>query len=181
MKGIDRNEIVTAAFALLNENGISGISMRALAKRLGIQAPALYWHIDSKEELFSLMMTKISTSAFDSVPACPDWREWLKLYARAKRDALLGHREGAIVYSIARPPKGWESGIESQIAPLLQFGFDRGTALNYITNLRAFAVGWAQQEQNEALRIALAQKFDLDAAFTIGLDSLVASFKDPEP
>jgi len=179
LKGIDRNEIVAAAFVLLNEKGMNGLNMRALAKLLDVQAPALYWHIESKEELLSMMMAEISMSAFHSTPPCADWREWLKLYARAKLDSLLCHRDGAIIYSVARPPKGWESGIETQLAPLLQFGFDRGTALSYIANITAFAVGWAQQQQNEPLQSALSKKVDLDKAFALGLESMVAGFADP--
>ena len=44
-------EIVAAARELLDEEGPSGLSMRRLAQRLGIQAPSLYKHLPDKRAL----------------------------------------------------------------------------------------------------------------------------------
>jgi AcrR family transcriptional regulator len=44
-------EIVAAARELLDEEGPSGLSMRRLAQRLGIQAPSLYKHLPDKQAL----------------------------------------------------------------------------------------------------------------------------------
>jgi AcrR family transcriptional regulator len=44
-------EIVAAARDLLDEEGPSGLSMRRLAQRLGIQAPSLYKHLPDKRAL----------------------------------------------------------------------------------------------------------------------------------
>ena len=43
--------IVQAALDLLDETGMDGLTVRALASRLGVQAPALYWHVPSKQAL----------------------------------------------------------------------------------------------------------------------------------
>ena len=52
---IDRETILRAAFGLLDETGLDGITMRALAARLSVQAPALYWHVKDKAELIAMM------------------------------------------------------------------------------------------------------------------------------
>jgi AcrR family transcriptional regulator len=44
-------EIVAVALVLLEEEGPSGLSMRRLADRLGIQAPSIYKHLPDKEAL----------------------------------------------------------------------------------------------------------------------------------
>jgi AcrR family transcriptional regulator len=44
-------EIVAAARALLEEEGVGGLSMRRLADRLGIRAPSLYKHLPDKRAL----------------------------------------------------------------------------------------------------------------------------------
>ncbi|HXV32493.1 MAG TPA: TetR/AcrR family transcriptional regulator [Gaiellaceae bacterium] len=44
-------EIVTAARALLDEEGPGALTMRRLADRLGIRAPSLYKHLSGKEAL----------------------------------------------------------------------------------------------------------------------------------
>ena len=44
-------EIVAAARELLEDAGPSGLSMRALADRLGIRAPSIYKHLPDKQAL----------------------------------------------------------------------------------------------------------------------------------
>ena len=44
-----REEILSAACELLVEGGLDGLSMRKLAAQLGVTAPALYRHYESKE------------------------------------------------------------------------------------------------------------------------------------
>ncbi len=51
--------IVRAGLALLNEIGLEQLTLRRLAVELSIQAPTLYWHFKSKEELIDAMATLI--------------------------------------------------------------------------------------------------------------------------
>ena len=56
---LTRDAIVEAAMALLDRDGLSGLSMRRLAQELGAGAASLYWHVRTKEELLSLMLDRI--------------------------------------------------------------------------------------------------------------------------
>lgn len=48
-----RDEVLDAAEALLVETGSTvGVSMRQIAKRVGVTPPSLYLHFDDKEDLF---------------------------------------------------------------------------------------------------------------------------------
>ena len=40
---LDLDQVVQAAITLLDEVGLDGLTTRALATRLGVQSPALYW------------------------------------------------------------------------------------------------------------------------------------------
>lgn len=51
-------QIVDAARDLLEEGGPDGLTMRRVAARLGIQAPSLYKHVGSKEELETLLIAE---------------------------------------------------------------------------------------------------------------------------
>src|SRR4051794_38460724 len=46
-----RTAIVSTALALLERHGPDGVTMRAIADQLGIQAPSLYKHIPGKDAL----------------------------------------------------------------------------------------------------------------------------------
>ncbi|GHD22748.1 TetR family transcriptional regulator [Streptomyces violarus] len=48
------DRIVHAAIELLDEEGLDGLNMRSLAKRLGSAATAVYWHIKTKDDLVRL-------------------------------------------------------------------------------------------------------------------------------
>ena len=48
------DQIVQAAIALLDEEGLDGLNMRALGQRLDAAATAVYWHIKTKDELVRL-------------------------------------------------------------------------------------------------------------------------------
>jgi AcrR family transcriptional regulator len=51
---LTRDQIITAAIELLDAEGLQGLSMRALGKRLGSAATAVYWHVATKEDLVAL-------------------------------------------------------------------------------------------------------------------------------
>jgi AcrR family transcriptional regulator len=48
---LTRDEIIDAAIGLLDAEGLEGLNMRALGKRLGAAATAVYWHVASKDDL----------------------------------------------------------------------------------------------------------------------------------
>jgi AcrR family transcriptional regulator len=52
---LTRERIVTAAIDLLDSEGLEGLNMRALGKRLGTAATAVYWHVGSKDNLVALV------------------------------------------------------------------------------------------------------------------------------
>ncbi|WP_441245340.1 TetR/AcrR family transcriptional regulator [Kitasatospora sp. McL0602] len=51
---LTREQIVNAAVELLDAEGLEGLNMRALGKRLGSAATAVYWHVGSKDNLIAL-------------------------------------------------------------------------------------------------------------------------------
>jgi AcrR family transcriptional regulator len=46
---LTREQIVKAAMELLDDEGLEGLNMRALGRRLGSAATAVYWHVGSKD------------------------------------------------------------------------------------------------------------------------------------
>jgi AcrR family transcriptional regulator len=46
--GLSREAIIEAALRVIDEHGISGLTMRRLGAALGVDAMAIYWHFDDK-------------------------------------------------------------------------------------------------------------------------------------
>ncbi|SHJ37914.1 TetR/AcrR family transcriptional regulator [Aquimarina spongiae] len=55
-----KEEIIRAASILFKEKGYSAVTMRDLAKAMGIKAASLYNHIDSKQEILSTIIIELA-------------------------------------------------------------------------------------------------------------------------
>ncbi|MFD8020777.1 TetR/AcrR family transcriptional regulator [Streptomyces lavendulae] len=51
---LTREQIVRTAVELLDSEGLEGLNMRALGKRLNSAATAVYWHVKNKDNLLTL-------------------------------------------------------------------------------------------------------------------------------
>ncbi|MGW4895798.1 TetR/AcrR family transcriptional regulator [Kitasatospora sp. NPDC004240] len=51
---LTREQIIRTAVELLDEEGLEGLNMRALGKRLNSAATAVYWHVKNKDDLLTL-------------------------------------------------------------------------------------------------------------------------------
>jgi TetR/AcrR family tetracycline transcriptional repressor len=60
--GLTRERLVEAALELIKEEGLEGLSMRALADRLEVKAASLYWHVRDRRELLELLAESILES-----------------------------------------------------------------------------------------------------------------------
>ena len=98
-KTLSRKALIHAALALGDSEGLEAISLRRLARELGVTPMALYRYVDSKEGL----LAAIAEHAFDEfeLPADndDDWREELKAVARSFRRLLLAHPTVAALFS----------------------------------------------------------------------------------
>jgi TetR/AcrR family transcriptional regulator, tetracycline repressor protein len=174
---IHQRQVIDVALALLDEEGLAELQMRAVASRLNVQASALYWHVHNKGELLSLMSAHFYDTALTAVPPGLSWRDWLVTYGNAFRRALLGHRDSAQLCAIARPlSDDSEAAADMLTKPLISAGLSRQLALSYYSSVVSLVLGWCIYEQSEALHDYLARMIGFDESFTIGLNAMVAGF-----
>src|SRR5205807_7134439 len=118
--------IVSAALDLLDEAGLEGLTMRALAERMGVRAASLYWHIRDKEQLLGMLAEAIVAEVPEPDSALP-WRAQLEAFATDYRRVLQSHRNAARIMIVTQPaaPRLYERLVRS----LLAAGFDGGVAV----------------------------------------------------
>lgn len=87
---VSRAEVVDAAVALADEQGLGKVSMRAVAKALGVGTMTLYSHVPGREELLDLMIER-AYSELELPGVELDWRPALETYARAQWTMLRAH------------------------------------------------------------------------------------------
>lgn len=90
-----RERILGAAGRLFGERGYVGTSMRDIAKEVGISGPALYWHFQSKEDIFFSFLDSVLREFVKSVEAAvtgrsPDqrMRQFVKAHVRTQLEQL---------------------------------------------------------------------------------------------
>ncbi|WP_042363835.1 TetR/AcrR family transcriptional regulator [Streptacidiphilus neutrinimicus] len=88
---LTRERIALAALQVVDEEGPDGLTMRALAERLGVKAASLYNHVESKDALVDAVSELVNEEIDHSRLADPDWRAGLAAYARGYRAVFLRH------------------------------------------------------------------------------------------
>jgi AcrR family transcriptional regulator len=104
---LTRDAIVEAALAVLDAEGLEGVSMRRVAQRLETGPASLYQHVGNKDELLELVLDRVSGEVEIPAPGVgPDgWQEPLKELLRATRKVLGAHQDLAYVM-LGRVPTG---------------------------------------------------------------------------
>ncbi|HTU94192.1 MAG TPA: TetR/AcrR family transcriptional regulator C-terminal domain-containing protein [Solirubrobacteraceae bacterium] len=88
--------IVAAAIEVLDETGVSGLSMRGVAQQLGTGAASLYAHVSSKDELLELVFDELVGRVALPEPDPERWRDQLRQMAVDMRQILISHRDVAL-------------------------------------------------------------------------------------
>ena len=76
--GVSRDGILAAALALLEEGGSKGLSMRALAARLGVTPMSLYHHVQDRAALLRALSDRVYGEVMDCGGGCADSRAEIK-------------------------------------------------------------------------------------------------------
>lgn len=85
------DRIVRAAIELLDDEGLDGLNMRSLAKRLGTAATAVYWHIKTKDDLVRLASDAIWHEVELPDLDATDWRTTATAHASGMHAMLTRH------------------------------------------------------------------------------------------
>lgn len=85
---VSLEQVVSAAIELADEDGFEALSMRGLAKRLGVGAMTLYTYVPGKSELFELMIDQ----AYGERPRPDPGLRWRRRYEEHALAALAMYR-----------------------------------------------------------------------------------------
>ncbi|WP_328291845.1 TetR/AcrR family transcriptional regulator C-terminal domain-containing protein [Kineococcus sp. NBC_00420] len=186
MSKINRETVVAEALDLLDEVGLDAVSTRALARRLGVEQPSLYWHFRKKEDLLTAMseaaMAPHATALLPS--AGEDWQNWFAENSRSLRRTLLMRRDGARLHAGSFPGEADLQRITHKLKFLTAAGVPEGHARMAMLASGRYTVGCVLEEQAQLHRssgVALAaaeDHVDHEAAFEAGLAFMVTGVAD---
>ncbi|MFE8960555.1 TetR/AcrR family transcriptional regulator [Streptomyces iakyrus] len=147
---LDRRRVADTALRLLNETGLDGLTLRAIARQLDVKAPALYWHFKDKQALLDEMATEMFRRMIAGTVLDPadTWRERLLRTNRGLRAALLGYRDGAKVFSGSRFTGIEHAGqMEDNLRLLTAAGLTLAQAARALTTAYLYTLGFVTEEQ----------------------------------
>lgn len=148
-KDLSRDKVVDAALAILGTHGLAALSMRRVAAALGVQPGALYWHVESKQELLAQLADRIMSIPATTRSSLP-LREGIKKQAVDIRTALLTVRDGAEVVSFAQALRPLEHSPARTLHRTLQAALPEPAAEWGAQTLAHYILGEVAEEQNHA-------------------------------
>lgn len=197
--GLERDDVVDAALALVEAGGAEALTMRKLAAELGVAPTAIYWHVGNRDELvLAVVQRQAERQAASRVRgSTPEAR--IAAAARNIWRNALAHRNVTALASQVGATTLLELPLETALVAELEAAGVRGAAArDGLRSILACVAGflimaWRSEQQvpeplraaslwasvedprlSEETRAALGGPSDLDALFGTTVESLVA-------
>ena len=119
--GAFRGKAVAAATRLFAERGYRGVTLRSLAKELGVSPMTPYRYFENKEELFAMVRTeafrRFADAQRDAVAEIEDPEDTLRVLGRAYVSFALDEPDAYhIMFELLQAPAGTYPGLEAEQA-----------------------------------------------------------------
>ncbi|MPZ27801.1 MAG: TetR family transcriptional regulator [Micromonosporaceae bacterium] len=146
--GLSRDQIVTAAIAVADRDGVDALSMRRVAAELRVGTMSLYRYVPGKAELLDLMLDQVSDPGPGRGPAAgADWRQVMADHARGSRDLYLAH-PWLLQVNWCRPVFGPNTlaGVELVIAGLAGLGLTDRERVTVMIAIDSYVTGFVRNQ-----------------------------------
>ena len=171
---LNQDHIIKEAHRLLNEEGLEGISLRKLARRLGIQAPSLYHHFDGKSELQAAIIERIFNAGLDSIPAHRHWQDWMRAFGEAMWKVQRGTRDLCrLIATTDIGGKQLERTLDRIRSAMAHLDMEEEEAMRIQSSVQALILGWSVFSHVPYAE-QLARTLPYDALVMENLDLLIA-------
>lgn len=173
-----RDEIVRAARAILETDGIDAVTMQSVAERVGVRAPSLYKHVADRSALVRAVIASVTddlAAALTIRRPAADPLEDLRAIARRYRTFVRANPAGyALLFTHPAPGTGPDPAVLAALGePIVTaasriVGEDEGLAA--ARTFVAWAHGFTSLEGAGGFRLG----GDLDAAYANGVEFILA-------
>lgn len=142
------SDVVEAALALIDEVGVAGFTMRALAGRLETYPATLYWHVGNRNEILARVLQLVMSEMQVPLPESMAWDDWLAQVAREYRTALHRHPNTAVLalYPLDASPDF----LEAMLSALSRGGFHGESLAHAFNAIVGSVAGWVAVELSAA-------------------------------
>jgi AcrR family transcriptional regulator len=137
---------VDAALRIADQGGLSGLTIRSLAKELGAKPMSVYYYVASKDQLLDLLVDVVFAE-IDLPHAEGDWRVEMRRRARSARDRLKEHSWAiGLLESRTSPGPATLRHHDAVLACLRQAGLSLELTAHAYALIDSYVYGFALQE-----------------------------------
>ena len=104
MARLNAETVIDTALGIADDSGLDAVTLRRVARRLGVTPMALYRHVDDKDALLDQMADRLYAELEPDPAGTDDWWQAIADLARATRRVLLAHPWASPLF--ARPLAG---------------------------------------------------------------------------
>jgi AcrR family transcriptional regulator len=107
-RGLDRAQVVDAAVAIADAEGLDAVTLARVAAALGVRSPSLYNHVDGRDGLLRAIAARSTTELATALRRAATGRSGLdavEAVAQAQRDYARAH-PGRYAATVAPPVPG---------------------------------------------------------------------------
>jgi TetR/AcrR family transcriptional regulator, tetracycline repressor protein len=178
--GLTRGRVLAAARELLAEEGLTALTMRGLATRLGVAPNALYSHVDSKTALVDAVLDDVLGEVTAPSSDAPDPVAGLHALMASTYEVLLAHPDLVPVYLARQGARGPNARVlgDTMLVLLARAGVEGQPAIEALRVLIVYTIGFAAFDRPRADAAVPAAK--LAGNFDRGLGWLLAGVTGAE-
>jgi AcrR family transcriptional regulator len=199
---LTRAQVIEAALRVMDEEGLEAVSMRRVAREVGVEAMSLYNHVRDKDDLFDGVVERIMAEfRFPEEPGSGDWTSFGRAIALEWRALLKAHPNVVALFAHRhKPMRSMESlrPMEVALHALREMGLPVEDSVRAFQVIGGYIMGYVMMETgrmftpgegddteafarslpaDELPCIAAALPFmadcDVDAQFEFGLDLML--------
>jgi AcrR family transcriptional regulator len=145
---LSRERVLLAGVALAAREGIESLTMRRLARELGVGVMSLYYYVPNKDELLDGMVD-IVFSEIEPPSTDLDWKTAMRRRAISTREALNRHRWAVgLMESRKTPGPASLRAHDAVLGCLREAGFSIEMTIHAYSVQDAYIYGFALQEKH---------------------------------
>ena len=143
---VNRERVLERAVAVADGEGLQTVTMRRLARELGVEAASLYHHVSGKDEIFDGLVDMVSAEI--ELPSRTDgWRPAIRQRAHNTRAVLRRHPWAvALMASRTTPGPATLRLLDAGIGCFREGGFSVQAAAHAISAVDSYVHGFVLQE-----------------------------------
>jgi AcrR family transcriptional regulator len=145
---VNRARALAVALEVADTEGIEAVTMRRLAREMGVEAASLYHHVDSKSEILDGLVDVVAAEIASPVPSA-DWRTRISERASNTRAGLRRHPWAvSLMASRTTPGPATLTLLETGIRCFREGGFSVRLAAHAVSVVDSYVHGFVLQEVN---------------------------------